>query len=152
MKIPIVMKRACTVSRHDQEQGRSSDRNEIERQEDDEFDDLPQRERRVYGRRHGLAELFDWIASCGIYHPRCSDEMTASLVDQGGVEHVDESLVRKETFKEEGRDSGSLAQNQEGCVQEGKMPAMENGEEGDLGQVGPEEEVCQNKSGQKDTW
>lgn len=148
----MVMKRACTVSRHDQEQGRSCHRNEIERQEDYEFDDLPQGERRVYGGRHGFAQLFDWIASCGIYHPRCSDEVTASLVDQSGVEHVDEGLVGKEAFKEEGGDSGSLAQNQEGCIQEGKVPAMENGEEGDLGQVGPEEEVRQNKSGQKDTW
>lgn len=78
--------------------------------------------------------------------------MTASLVDQSGIEHVDEGLVCKEAFKEKSGDSGSLAQNQEGCIQEGKMPAMENGEEGDLGQVGPEEEVRQNKSGQKDTW
>ena len=69
MKISIMMQGSSSQAGHNQEKGCSGHGNEVERQKEDELDDLTQREGRVYGGSDGFAELFDGITSRWIDHP-----------------------------------------------------------------------------------
>ena len=119
------MQRPRTVAGQEQEDGRADDGDEVEGEEEDEFEDLPDREGRVDGGRGGrFAESFErvrlavdlgvWVqGTCG------SEKGVEALVHEDGVEDIDERFVDEKGFEEQGDDGGAFAQDEKGCVYPG---------------------------------
>lgn len=111
-----MMKWTSAVTSKYEKQGDSNHGNEIERQQDNELDDLPQGERRVNGLLGRLAQFFNWVIGIRVQSALLGNQRFESFVDHYGVEYVDEGLVHEECFEKQGYDSGAFSQYQDSAV------------------------------------
>lgn len=164
LKVPPMMQRARAIPRQEQEDRHAQHRNQIERQEHDKLEDLAERKRAIHRRPkrlpqplHRVLQVAAALAGCyqRRFHgqrrhgPVAAHEVLEPLLDQHGVEHVDLRLVDEEGFEEDGDDGGTLAEHEDGAVEPGAC-GVEDGEEGDLREVGPHEEVHEHEGGEEE--
>lgn len=118
------MQRPRPVPGQEQEDGHADDGHQVQRQEDDELEDLPEAERAVHAVPEGLPQPLDGVSQVAAalssrdqgrldgqrrHGPVPADEVLEAAFDEHGVEDVDLGLVDEEGFEEEGDDGGALA-------------------------------------------
>ncbi len=88
------------ISSQDEEHWRSRDRDQIEGQEQDEFGNLAKREGRVEGRSGGFPELLERVLFISLVKGAGGgDEILKTLIDEDGIEDVDERFIDEEGFE-----------------------------------------------------
>lgn len=173
LEVPIVLQWPRAIPRKPQERRYAYPRYKIERQQYDKLNNLAPGEGAVdvsllAQGTESLSRIAQLVASIvvvatmyragarratfdvhnAIHSPGMRDQVVAAFRDEHGVEDVQQGGIGEEGLEEEGGDCGALAEDEECGVEEGAVPAVEEGEEGDLGQVGPDEERCQHKGGE----
>lgn len=81
-EVPPVMERPRSGARNHQESRRPHHRNQVERQEEYEFDDLDEGEGRVYGGCGGFSEHLDRVRCVVVEDARGSNEIDESFADE----------------------------------------------------------------------
>lgn len=134
-----MVKRARAVSSQDQEHRHPGHGHEIERQENDKLDDLPQRKGRIDRARRGLAELFDRVVGVRMEDSLPADERFQPFIQQNRVKDVHLGLVDEEGFEQQRDYRGAFSQHQHGSIDPGPA-ALEDGEKRNLRQVGEDKQ------------
>ena len=67
-------------------------------------------------------------------------QLVKPFVDKHSVKDIHQRLVHEKGFEQQGRDGGPFAEYQERTVDPGEGEGVEDGEEEDLGDIGPEKE------------
>ena len=99
-----MVERSGSISRYYQEDWNTNKRYEVDREEEDELNDLPKAERTVYGRATGLSKRLDGILCARVDDPALLDQIFKSLRYQNSVKHVYQSLVDEEGFEKQCND------------------------------------------------
>lgn len=143
-----MMERPGSITGQDEEHWRSRHRDQIQRQQDNELEDLPQRKWRVNSARDGLAEpscrvLFIWVQD-----PGTCDQCLVAFIHKHRVEHVHQSFIDEKSLEERLHNGSSLAQDQNSSV-EPRSGSLEDREECNLREVCEEEEQRVYEGGEK---
>lgn len=131
LEIPPVMERTRTITGQDQEHRGTSHRDEVEREQDDELEDLPKRKWRIDGTGCRSAEAAGWVAGLGVDNSRGEHKLFLTFIYQNGIENIHQRLVHEEGLEQGSNYSGALAENQEGAV-DPCSDTLEDGQEGHL--------------------
>ena len=94
------MEWASSVSGNKQEHRCTSHRYQVHREEDNEFEDLPEGEWGVDGTCCGFAKLLDWVFPVGIKYTGACNKICVAFIDEDGVEDIDKRFVDEECFEE----------------------------------------------------
>ena len=133
LEVPPVVEWACPISGEKEEHRCPCHWDEIEGQENDEFKDLSQRERRVDSGCSWLLHAPERVFSCRIYFARRRNKIFVALVDEDSVKDVYERLIYEEGFEEKSDDCCPFSEDKECTVDQGKFSSMEYSQESDLG-------------------
>ena len=95
-----MLQRPRSITSQDQEHRRARHRYQVEGKKDDELGDLSEGKGRVDGRHGGLAELLYRVFAIGVENARSRDQVFVALLDEDGVEDVNEGFVDEEGFED----------------------------------------------------
>lgn len=137
------------VTSQDQEHGSTGHRNEVEREQNDELEDLAKRKRRIDCTGGWGTETTDRVAGLGVNNPRGKHKLFLTLVYQDRVEYIHQSLIHKEGLEQGSNYSGAFTQHQKRAVHP-CADTLENSQEGYLRQVCEEEEEKVNEAREED--
>ncbi|KAL8794148.1 MAG: hypothetical protein Q9195_003333 [Heterodermia aff. obscurata] len=73
------------------------------------------------------------------------DQVRTSFVDQHCIEDIHECFVDQKSLEQQSGDGRAFSEHKEGAIDPGEGEGMEDGEEEDLGNVGPEEQRKENE-------
>lgn len=144
-----MVKRTGAVPGQDQEHRRASHRNEVEWQQNNKFNDLAQRERRIDCAGGWCAETTCWVTGLGINDPRSKHKLFLTLIYQDRVEYVHQCLIHEECLEQGCNYSGAFTQHQK-CAVHPCAGALEDCQESYLWQICEEKEQEIDEARQED--
>ena len=141
------MQRSSSIPRQDQKERRTHKRYQVQRQEDDELHNLPYRERAIHSANPWPPQHLHRIRLLSIQISLPLHQLITPFFDKHSVEDIHQRFVHEKSFEQQGRDGSPFSEHQERAVDPGEGEGVEDGEEEDLRDVGPEEEGEKDEQG-----
>ena len=107
---------ASSVPCDDEKDGYTDERYEVERQEKDELNNLPQAEGAVDCTFCWFSKHFGRILRISVKYSGLPDKILEVLVDQDTIKDVHQSFINQECLEEECYDYLTFTKDQESCI------------------------------------
>lgn len=117
LEISPVMKRPPPVPSYDEEDRHTDEGYDVDRQKDDELDDLPQAERAVDCTSRWLPQHLCRILCIRIQQPGLTHQILQACIDEDGIKDVHQGFIDEERFEKERNDDLSFSQHQNSGTQ-----------------------------------